>query len=157
MQLSFKSVVIGAVSGIATYFISIYTLGYTSAIAMPKDFSLALWDSIVVFGLGASLVAFAIHYVALRTLRVQSFPSFAAFLVTVIAALGIAGLLSTGGNAMASWVLGALFASLVASRLRGTSKNPHSAAPRRHTSPRLDLTPGHSHEAQRHQDRPVRR
>ncbi|MCO5095147.1 MAG: hypothetical protein M9960_08105 [Xanthomonadaceae bacterium] len=23
--------------------------------------------------------------------------------------------------------------------------------------PRLDLTPGHSHEAQRHQDRPVRR
>jgi hypothetical protein len=135
MQLSFKSVVIGAVSGIATYFISIYTLGYTSAIAMPKDFSLALWDSIVVFGLGASLVAFAIHYVALRTLRVQSFPSFAAFLVTVIAALGIAGLLSTGGNAMASWVLGALFASLVASRLRGTSKNPHSAAPRRHTSP----------------------
>ncbi len=112
MQLSFKSVIVGAISGIATYFISIYALGYTAALAMPKDFSLALWDSIVVFGLGALLVAFAIHYAALRILRVQSFPSFAAFLVAVIAALGITGLLSTGGNALAAWALGALLASL---------------------------------------------
>ena len=121
MQLSFKSVIVGAISGIATYFVSIYTLGYTSALTMPKGFSLALWDSIVVFGLGALLIAFAIQCAALRIFRAQSFPSFAAFLVTVIVALGISGLLSTGGNAMASWVLGALFASLVANWRRSNN------------------------------------
>ena len=123
MRLPFKGVVVGTASGIATYFISIYALGYTNAIAMPKGFPLALWDSIVVFGLGASLVAFAIHYAALRTFHVQNFPSFTAFLVAVIVALGITGLLSTGGNAMASWILGALLASLAANWRRSNNSS----------------------------------
>ena len=132
MPHSFKNIVLGIVSGIATYFVSTHALGYTSALAMPKGFSLALWDSIVVFGLGASLVAFAIHYVILRVLRTQSFPSFAAFLVTVIAALDIAGLLSTGGTAMSSWILGALLASLVANG-QGPN-NPFKPTPRRNAA-----------------------
>jgi len=121
MQIPFKSLVVGTASGIATCLISTYALGYTNALAMPKGFSIALWDSIVVFGLGASLVAFIIHYIALRALCTQSFPSFAAFLVSVIAALGLTGLLSTGGTTLASWALGALLASLVASQLRSNN------------------------------------
>ncbi len=121
MQIPLKSVVTGAISGIATYFISILALGYTAAFTMPKGFPLALWDALVVFGLGALLVAFAIHFTALRVFRPRRFPSFAAILIAVIAALGITGLLSNGGHALASWALGALLASLVVGWRRSDS------------------------------------
>jgi len=113
-----KSIAVGVLSGGLTSFASIYTLGFTGAFAMPHDFPLEVWDTIVVFGLGAMLVASVMHFFAIRRFAAKTVPAFAAFAVTVVLALAISGQLTHGGKVLAAWLLGALLSSLVHSRLR---------------------------------------
>jgi hypothetical protein len=125
MQKSLRDVVAGAASGAVTYFVSIYTLAYTSAFAMPLGFPVTLWAAIVVFGMGASLVAFALHLLALRVLAAKGLLAFAAFAATAAIALAAAGQFAFGSKALLGWLLGALLASVVANRLRsGNSLKP---------------------------------
>lgn len=109
MHQSVKSSIVGAASGAATYAASILALGYTNAIAMPHGFPLAVWDAIVVFGLGATVVALAVHLVALR---LQSVPV-VGFVVAVIGGLAVIGLLAFGYKVLAAWLIGALLATAV--------------------------------------------
>ena len=118
MQHSFKSFLVGACSGAITYASSIYALGFTSAFAMPRGLPIGLWLGIVVFGPGAVLVAFVVHFLAVRTLSATPAPAFLAFVVAVVAALAATGSLPTGLPALTSWVIGALLASVAHSRLR---------------------------------------
>ena len=108
-----KSFTAGIVSGVLTYVVSIRLLGYTAAFAMPQGFPPALWDAVVVFGLGAVLVALLIHFLAIRMLAANIFPALLGFSTTVVLALAMADLLTHGGNAIASWLIGALLASAV--------------------------------------------
>jgi hypothetical protein len=118
MQQSLKSSAAGVVSGGLTYFSSIYALGLTNAFTMPHGFPLALWEAAVVFGIGATLVALLIHFLAIRLLAARALLAFAAFAVTGLVCLAVSGLLTHGGKALAAWLLGALVASALHTRLR---------------------------------------
>ena len=109
----FKSSAIGALSGAITYVASIYTLGYTNALAMPHGFSLDLWHAVVVFGLGASLVALVFHLVALRAFSAKTLPAFVSFMAAVALALVVFGSVFTDLKAFAAWLAGAGLAALV--------------------------------------------
>lgn len=112
MQGPIKSIFAGVVSGVASYFVSLYALGYTSAFVMPSWAPLAAWDALVVLGLGATLVALLIHLVALRALQATAPLALASFFGTTLLAMALAGLLGFGAKTLAAWLLGAFVASL---------------------------------------------
>jgi hypothetical protein len=118
MQGPFKSILAGAVSGIATYFVSLYVLAYTSALVMPAWASLAAWEILVVLGLGATLVAMVVHLVALRSLRASAPLALASFFATTLLAMALAGVLSVAAKTLAAWLVGAFLASLACRGLR---------------------------------------
>ena len=118
MQQSLKSFAVGAASGAVTFAASIYATGYTSALAMPGGFPRPLWDALVVFGLGAALVAFLVHLIALRVCAARAVPAFAGLAATVVLAWGVTGRLASGITPMAAWLLGALLASAARGWLR---------------------------------------
>ena len=118
MQGPIKSILSGAVSGIATYFVSLYALGYTSALVMPSWASLAAWETLVVLGLGATLVALVVHLIALRILRANATVALASFFGTTLLAMALAGLLSFGAKTLGAWLFGAFLASVAHHKLR---------------------------------------
>jgi len=118
MSQSLKSFAAGILSGAFTYAASTYALAHTNAFVMPRGFPLALWEAVVVFGLGAAVVAFLIHFVSIWILGAKNVPAFIGFAGAVIVVLAATGLLANGGNAIASWLAGALLASLVRGHLR---------------------------------------
>lgn len=118
MRQAIKSSAIGVASGLLTYAASIYALGFTNAFVMPAGFPLALWQTVVVFGIGATLVALLVHFLAIRVLAANTLAALAAFVVTVVIALSASGLLIHGGKALAAWLAGALLASAIHSRLK---------------------------------------
>jgi hypothetical protein len=105
------------VSGAITYLASIHTIGYTVAFALPPGIPLGAWLAFA-FGLGATLVAFVVHGIALWLFPCRVIPALASFIAVVVAALAVEGLLPTGGNALAAWLIGVLLASAVVRRLR---------------------------------------
>ena len=118
MQGPIKSIVAGVVSGIATYYASIAALGYANALVMPSWTSLPLWEVVVIFGLGAALVALIVHAIALRIFQAGAAWGFASFLGATLLALVMTGQLAFGARTLAAWVLGALLASLAHRMLR---------------------------------------
>ena len=108
-----KSLLVGTGSGAVTCFASVYAIGHTAAIAMPSGFPIALWNAVVVFGLGAALVAFLVHIAALRMFSSLLIPTLIGFTGITVAALAWKGLLPTSFNALTSWLIGALLASAV--------------------------------------------
>lgn len=117
MSRSLKSFATGIVSGALTCAASIYALAHASAFVMPRGFPVALWIAVVVFGLGATSVAFLIHFVAIRILAANDLPAFIGFALTVAVVLAVTGLPANDGNPIASWLVGASLASLVRSLL----------------------------------------
>ncbi len=118
MSANLKSLVIGVASGAASAVASVAALAYTNAFAMPSGFPLALWTALVVFGLGASLVALIIHGVALRVSAARLLPALIGFLVGVVAVLGYRGELTTMAYpVLIAWLMGALLASAVVQRM----------------------------------------
>lgn len=117
MQGSIKSIIAGTVSGIASYFISFYALGYTNALVMPSWAPLAAWEAFVVFGLGATLVALGIHLMALRILRARTSLALAVLFGTTLLAMTLTGLLGFGAKTLVAWFLGAFLASLAHRKL----------------------------------------
>lgn len=117
MQGPIRSFLAGVVSGVASYFVSLYALGYTNALVMPSWASLAAWDAFVVLGLGAMLVALVIHFVALRVLQAKAPLALVSFFGTTFLAMALAGVLSFGAKTLAAWLLGAFVASLVHRKL----------------------------------------
>ena len=118
MQGIIRSTFAGVASGIATFFASVPALGYTNAIVMPSWAPLRAWEIIVVFGLGATAVALVMHFAAIWLLRARGPLALAAFLGTTLAALALADLINHGTKALASWLIGALLATLACRILR---------------------------------------
>ncbi|MDR6841511.1 hypothetical protein [Pseudoxanthomonas sacheonensis] len=118
MQHLARNISAGVTSGGLTCAASIYTLAITNAFAAPRDFPIVLWDAVVVFGIGATLVALLIHFLVARLFAARPLPAFSAFAVTVVAALAAADLLSHGGKVLAAWLIGAVLSSLIHTWLR---------------------------------------
>jgi hypothetical protein len=118
VQGSVKSIIAGTASGTASYLASTATLGYTNAVVMPSWAPLAAWEAVVVFGLGAALVALLIHLVGLVALQARASLVLASFLAVTLLAMGLSGQLTYGANVVVAWVVGAALASLAYRKLR---------------------------------------
>jgi hypothetical protein len=128
MQQFIKSITAGILSGGLTCIASTYTLGFTHAFAIPRNFPLAFWEMIVVFGIGAMLVALVIHLFAIRLFANKTAFAFAAFAVTVTIVLAILGQLTHGSKVLTAWLLGALISSLVHSRQQSNNSFKRTTA-----------------------------
>lgn len=117
MQGPMKSIFAGVVSAVATYFISQYALGYTNALVMPSWASLATWNSLVVLGLGATMVALVVHVIVLGILRAKAPLALVSFFGSTLVAMAIAGVLALGAKTLLAWLLGAFLASLASRKL----------------------------------------
>ncbi|MGE6332450.1 hypothetical protein [Stenotrophomonas sp. NPDC077659] len=105
-------------------------LARTAAIAMPRTFNVHLWDAVVVFGLGASLVALPLTLLGLRLTLVRG-ADVATLLVSAMLALVVAlkmmDALYAGASVLLAWAVGMLLAALVHGFWR-TSAVPQSQA-----------------------------
>ncbi|MEN5287032.1 hypothetical protein ABE494_13940 [Stenotrophomonas lactitubi] len=120
----------GAATGGLIAAVSFPWLARTAAIAMPRSFNLYLWDALVVFGLGASLVAFPLMLAGLRLARARG-TGVAAMLVAAMLAL-VAGLvvldaLEGGGSVLMAWAVGMLLGALVHRYWRRSDQGPLQA------------------------------
>ena len=122
MQGLLKGALAGIASGVTTYFASNWTLGFTNALVMPAWAPLAAWEWIVLLGLGATVVAFALHLAALGLGRASESVAFAAFFGTTVGAMLLAGLLESGAKTLAAWLVGAFLASWLSGRLRSRGR-----------------------------------
>ncbi len=106
----------GAVTGALIAVGTFPWLARTAAIAMPRSFNLYLWDAVVVFGLGASLVALPLTLLGLRLTRVRG-ADVATLLVSALLALVVAlkmmDALYAGASVLLAWAVGMLLAALV--------------------------------------------
>ncbi|WP_295517117.1 hypothetical protein [uncultured Stenotrophomonas sp.] len=122
----------GAATGGLIAAVTFPWLARTAAIAMPRSFNVYLWDALVVFGLGASLVAFPLMLLALRVTRARGL-EVAAMLVTamfaVVAALKGVDALDGGSSVLLAWAMGMLLAALVHGFWRTSGQKPLQAQP----------------------------
>ncbi len=106
----------GAVTGALIAAVTFPWLARTAAIAMPRTANVHLWDALVVFGLGASVVALPLMLLGLRMTRARG-AEVAAMLVAamlaVVAALKVMDALDGGGSVLLAWAVGMLLAVLV--------------------------------------------
>ena len=122
-----KSFAIGAISSIATIFLSTIALARTSAFALPASMPIIVWEWIVVLGLGATLVALLIHWVALTAFMIAARPALIGFMSSLAVVLLVSGLLPSSLKTFIAWTVGALLASLLV-RLKSNSSlkpSPH--------------------------------
>jgi len=106
----------GVVTGALIAAVTFPWLARTAAIAMPRTFNVHLWDALVVFGLGASLVAFPLMLLALRLTMARGSGVAAmlvAALLALVAALRVMDALAGGSNVLLAWAVGMLLAALV--------------------------------------------
>ena len=106
----------GAVTGALIAAVTFPLLARTAAIAMPRTFNVHLWDALVVFGLGASMVALPLTLLGLRLTRVRG-TDVATLLVSALLALVVAlkvmDALYAGASVLLAWAVGMLLAALV--------------------------------------------
>ncbi len=126
-----KNLATGIAAGLVSYQVAVYALARTSALVLPKGFPLSIWQAVVVFGLGVTLVAFLIHFIALTIARAGGLWSFVGHCTAFVACLAFSGLLVTGIQAFAAAAIGAGLATLAA-RLR--SNNSFKPMPLRGTA-----------------------
>ena len=119
-----KGTATGIASGIAVFFVAIFTLARTSALAFPAGVSLAAWEVLVVFGLGVTLVALVIHLAALLLVRPKPSLALIGFVLAFVSSLAVSGLLQTGIKALVAAALGALLATGIARLRSNNSFNP---------------------------------
>lgn len=126
MRLVVKSIAAGLISGVFTCFASVQALGYANALVMPGWMPLALWQALVVPGLGAALVALLVQLLALVTFSARAPVALASFLAVALVALVLTVPAAIWPPTFIAWALGAALASLVFRQLRPI----HSFKPR---------------------------
>lgn len=131
MATSVKSFLSGFLSGLLVSYILVFSIAMTAAIAMPEEFNMALWDAVVVFGLGAFLPTVAIYFLSLVVTRPNMLVSLSGFYIAVITGLSVFAELTFAGSALSAVVLGALAATALASLW---PNNPSSEAPLHRTA-----------------------
>ena len=117
MEGLLKSTLAGTASGVLTGYVAVPALAATAAIAMPPGWPIALWTSVVMFGLGAFLPALVIHLSALRLAGANALVALASFCLAVIAMIYVTTGLTYAGAALAAVVVGAIAATFAFSAL----------------------------------------
>lgn len=120
----------GAVTGGLIAAVTFPWLARTAAIAMPRSFNVYLWDALVVFGLGATLVAFPLMLLALRLASARGTGvavMLVAALLALVAALAAMDALQGGGSVLMAWAAGMLLAALVHRYWRRSGQAPLQA------------------------------
>ncbi len=115
MEVSLKSYLPGVLSGIVISYITVYSIAVTSAIVMPREFPILLWQVAVVFGLGAFLPALVIYLSTLLVSRPNLLASLTGFCVAVIVSMCFFTGLTFAGSALSAIILGALVSTTLAS------------------------------------------
>jgi len=123
-----RSFTIGVIGSIATLWLSTIALARTSAFAMPGTMPTMVWEWVVIFGLGATLVALVIQFAAIALFKVAAWPALAGFITSAAVILLVSGLLPPGFKTLIAWTIGALLASLLA---RVTSNHSSKPSPLR--------------------------
>ncbi|MBD9470896.1 hypothetical protein [Pseudoxanthomonas sp. PXM01] len=106
-----RSFAIGALGSVVALALSVWALGWSGAITRPKDVGMAVWEWAVVLGLGATLVALAVHSLLLAVSRAARWPAFAGFATSLAVILLVSGSLAATWKTLVMWCLGALLAS----------------------------------------------
>ena len=114
-----KSIATGAASAVMCFALATITLARTNAWVMPGGVALAAWD-IVVFGVGATLVALVVHLIALKLAKPKLSYAFLGFMVTFAAIFTLNGWLQTGFKTLVAVATGAMIATVIA-RLRSNN------------------------------------
>jgi hypothetical protein len=135
-----KSILAGAASAFATFFASTITLGYIDAVQPHTGTAEAVWQIVVFYVLGATLVALLIHCVAIYLLRARASIALAAFLLGLLVALALTGPMTYAARPLAAWLVGGCLASLLARGLR--SNNSFKPNPLRSSKTPSDLSGG---------------
>ncbi|WP_333628305.1 hypothetical protein [Stenotrophomonas cyclobalanopsidis] len=123
----------GVVTGALIAAVTFPWLARTAAIAMPRTANVHLWDALVVFGLGASVVALPLMLLALRVTRARGLEVTAmlvAAMLAVVAALKVMDALDGGGSVLLAWAVGMLLAALVHGFWRSSGQKSLQAQPR---------------------------
>ncbi len=124
MAISIKSFFSGFLCGVLVSYILVYSIAMTAAIAMPVGFNIALWDVLVVFGLGAFLPTLAIYSLCLVASRPNMLISLSGFYIGVIAGISVFAELTFAGSALSAVVLGALASTALVSLWSNNSFKP---------------------------------
>jgi hypothetical protein len=115
MRDSIKSIAAGLASGVITFVVSTLATGYLPA---PRQIPYALWELVVLLGIGSALVAFAIHFFSIRKLAAGVVLAYVGFTLTVSLIMGLSGLLAFFYKTFFAWLIGALAASVIVWWLR---------------------------------------
>ena len=119
MSQLIKGIASGAVSAAVCFAVAIVTLARTNAWVMPSGVSLAAWD-LVVFGVGATLVALIVHLIALKLTKPRLSYAFLGFMLTYVAIFAFNGWLQVGSQSLVAATIGALLATVIV-RLRSNN------------------------------------
>ena len=119
-----KGIATGTASGIVSCAIATFALARTSAFVLPSSISLAVWDTVVVFGLGVTLIALIVHFAALTLVKPKLSLALLGFMLTYASIFAFSGLLPTGMKALVAAVIGALLATGIARLRSNNSFNP---------------------------------
>jgi small-conductance mechanosensitive channel len=95
---------------------------------MPGTMPTMVWEWVVIFGLGATLVALVIQFAAIALFKVAAWPALAGFITSAAVILLASGLLPSGFKTLIAWTIGAMLASLLA---RVTSNHSSKPSPLR--------------------------
>ena len=118
MRQSVKSFATGVASGLLTYAASIFAVGLTSALTVPRNFAPGLWEALVVLGLGALLVASLVHLFSVRLMGANTLLAWVGFALTVVTLMVVTGLAAFYYKTLLAWLVGASLASLAYRWLR---------------------------------------
>lgn len=121
----------GATSGALIAAVTTPWLARTAAIAMPRGFNLSLWEAVVVFGLGATLVALPVMLLALRLTRARGADvawMLGAALLALVGWLAAQDVLATGAQVLTAWAVGLALAALLHRLWRRPRSEPQQAA-----------------------------
>ena len=116
-----KSIVAGAGSAFATFFASTFTLGYIDSLQPHTGTAESAWQIVVFYGLGATLVALVVHFVAIYLIRARALIALAAFLFGLLVALAFTGPMTYATRPLAAWLVGGCLASLLVRGLRSNN------------------------------------
>ena len=119
-----KGIATEAASGIVSRAIATFALARTIAFVLPSSVPPAVWDSVVVFGLGVTLITLIVHFAALTVVKPKLSLALLGFMLTYASIFAFFGLLKTGTKALVAAAIGALLATGIARLRSNNSFNP---------------------------------
>ena len=114
----------GFASALIAFGIGVFTFPRTNALVLPAGVPLFLWDAVVVFGVGVTLVALIVHLFALTLLKPKPVVALMGFLIGFLGCMVVGGTLQGGIKMLLAALVGALLATAIATLRSNNSFKP---------------------------------